>query len=120
MAPEGHAAHFNQEWRRKHRRDQELAERLAVFRRVVAQFAFGRYAGFIARVAHGFDELLDAELAGRVAHGGLVGGEVDARLDALELVEARLDARRAGRAGHPLEVELYIALGGGPGHARGA
>ena len=47
---------------------------------------------------------------GSGAHGRLLGREVDRRLDAVELVQPLLDARGAGGAGHPLEIEADLSL----------
>ena len=61
-------------------------------------------------VAHGLDgrhEIVDADRARVVGHGRLIGGIVDRRLDAVELVQLPLDPRRTRGAGHALEVEAY-------------
>src|SRR5688572_17694633 len=77
-----------------------------MLRRMVADLAFARHARVVARVADALDERLELQRAGLEAHRRPFGGEVDARLDPLELVEVLLDARRAGGAGHAFDVEL--------------
>ncbi len=44
----------------------------------------------------------------------LLGGEVDGRLDAVELVELALDPAHARGAGHPVEIEADLLQGAGP------
>ncbi len=63
-------------------------------------------AGGVPRVLDRFDEGLHVRSAG-MAHRSLVGREVDVGfLDALLPTEGFLYASHAGRAGHPLDVEL--------------
>jgi hypothetical protein len=52
--------------------------------------------------------------ARRVAHVGALGGEVDRRLDAGQLVQLLFDARRAGGTGHAAQRQLDgVAIAGG-------
>src|SRR6185503_5497750 len=62
------------------------------------------------------DELVDGD-PGCGAHSRLLGREVDGRLDAVELVQLLLDARRAGSAGHALEIEADLSGLQRTGHA---
>ena len=59
----------------------------------------------VARGLDGGDEVVDRDHARVEGHGGLIGGVVDRRLDAVELVQLPLDPGRARGAGHALEVE---------------
>ncbi len=66
-----------------------------------------RRAGAVAGRLDRGDELLDWRV--RVAvDGRLLGGEVDGRLDAVELVQLLLDPRRTGGTGHAGEVEADL------------
>jgi hypothetical protein len=58
----------------------------------------------VPRGLNGGYELVERDVAAGT-DGPLLGREVDARLDAAEPVELALDARRAGGAGHALEIE---------------
>jgi hypothetical protein len=61
-------------------------------------------ASAVAGRLYGGDKLLEPDV--RLAlNGRLLGGEVDGRGDAVEVVQLLLDSRRAGGAGHSLEVE---------------
>jgi hypothetical protein len=59
----------------------------------------------VADALHGGDEIVDRDARILVPDGGLLRGEVDRRLDAVETVQGLLDARGACRAGHALELE---------------
>src|SRR5690606_16677497 len=78
----------------------------------------GRGSGEPGPVAGGLhlgDELVGRDAGGHVDRR-LLRGEVDGGRDALDPVEALLDAGGAGRAGHALDLELDAAgRGGGRG-----
>ena len=101
----------HREQRDGHRQDErddeptrQNGERLVAVRRAFARVRRAREARAVAGRLDGADELVD-RTGGIAAHGRLLGGEVDRRLDALELVELLLDARCTRRAGHALEIE---------------
>ncbi len=74
----------------------------------------GNRAGDVGSVAgrlDGGDEIVDVDRC-RGAHLGLFGGEVDGRLDAVESVQPLLDACRAGRARHPVDLEIDLEPSG--------
>ena len=54
------------------------------------------------------DELVGCDALRVVGDGSRLGGEVDGRLDAVELVQRALDARCAGSAGHPFQRERRV------------
>jgi len=73
-------------------------------------FELVRSRCYTRAVAGGLDRLnkrLNGDVLGAV-DGCLFAREVDARLNAFELVQAALDPSSAGGAGHPLELESHF------------
>ena len=65
------------------------------------------------------DQPLELDSRGIELDRSLLGRIVDARLDAVELVQLPLDSRRAGGAGHPLDLEADAFGGRGRVHQAG-
>ena len=79
----------------------EQADRTGGGRPTVGRRGQGRV---VARAAYDVDQVLRPEI-GWIAHVRLLGRVADCGVDALELVELALDARRARCARHALELE---------------
>ena len=86
-------------------RDEQARGRRAVLVDVCAR---ARRLGVVADALDGADERIGRDEPRVVVHGRGLGGEVDGRLDAVELVEAALDPRGAGRARHAGERERLL------------
>src|SRR6266496_4612391 len=65
--------------------------------------------GAVSSGLDGGDQRLDRD-AWIAVDGRLLSGEVNRRGDAVQLVQLLLDPRRAGSAGHPLEIETERLL----------
>ena len=78
--------------------------------------SYARHAGLIAGGGDGGNEVVDVDRCRR-PHVGLLGGEVDRGLDAVEPVQPSLDPRRAGSTRHPfdLQIDVEAAIVGDPG-----
>jgi hypothetical protein len=113
---EGHLRHQRQGQRGG---NPEAAHFVLIERELLRLFVGARVGGGHIGGETGLDDggnqPADVDLARRVAHVGALGGEVHRRLDAGQLVELLLDARRAGRAGHAAQRQLdgvAFAFGG--------
>ena len=89
---------------RTHGDDEPRANRAGRRRR--ARRRVLRQRGVVAGGLDRGDQVVDRDGAGIERDGRLLGRVVDGRLDAVELVELPLDARRARGAGHALELEV--------------
>src|SRR5262249_21256755 len=106
------------ERRGEHDRDRQTAlqhgERLVVV--VVPQVLLGRTSA-IPGCLDRRDQIVDRD-GRRAPHRRLLGGEVDGRIDAVELLELALDPCDARRTRHALDVEANLRRGRmGCGHA---
>jgi hypothetical protein len=75
-----------------------------------------RQRGLVTGLADRRDQVGRRDPLGIEADRGPLGGEVDRRLDPLDLVQPLLDPARAGGAGHALDRQADPLLFGGAAH----
>ncbi len=111
-----HRGHLRDQWQRQRQRDPEALDFGAVARFLARLLLVARVGGGARRrkagLDDGRDQLVDVRLRRIEADVGALGRQVDGRLDAGQLVELPLDARRAGGAGHAANGELDHFLAG--------